>query len=733
MINGFQAINTITSGLILQQLEEDITANNLAQPSVDSEGYLMNSLEQVNSVSNSDITFSGSNGLLSVGTGASASSITRLRSSYLDSQIQQESSVVGYNQVFYGTSGAGVMSDISSILNGSSSTTLSAYLSAFATSWTNLASAPTSAADLSAVVTAGQQFATAANSQYDQLTALQTTLTGQMSTTVTSINQYLQQLANINSQITSSVGANTDSLLDARDYALDYLSQLTNFTATYNSNGTVNLWLGDLSLLDSSGAATLSVNATNYNDTNLTDVTVVSSQGSTTIPDASTEITGGKLGGELEARDVVITNYINDINEYVNSVITMTNDLTVAGYLPNSTTAGSSFFTGTTAGTVAVSSAVAGTPSLYIPTEVNWNSATGQLAGMLGNLPSMLPNSYLSSRGQLSAAAINPTAAVSTQIAGVTGGSFSLNGTTVTYTAGSTIQQILASMNGISGVYAVFNDSTKVFEIYSNTPLTFQGLTGDKFVWAQIESVLTSTMPINNPLASGDPQVDDFDEPMNANYSFNAPPVLGPNSLAYLTPPVNPENGGYVSVNGVQTKWYNTETLTTVMNAVKAATPSISWSFNQNAQKMKLLYYNAGLSASPILVGDVAGNLAGSLWLTDSTTSIQNLSSNMLNNLSTQTTNYQNAATQAENSLTQLNVQQDNLAGVSTTFTGANGQSETAGQSIQTIQQQAYTEMIQFNAMLEVMSIIDQMLGSLVGISSSTSSSGIFAQQTQSS
>jgi hypothetical protein len=39
--------------------------------------------------------------------------------------------------------------------------------------------------------------------------------------------------------------------------------------------------------------------------------------------------------------------------------------------------------------------------------------------------------------------------------------------------------------------------------------------------------------------------------------------------------------------------------------------------------------------------------------------------------------------------------------------------------------------MITYNAMLEVMQIIDQMLDALVGISSTTSSSGIFQQETK--
>jgi len=98
--------------------------------------------------------------------------------------------------------------------------------------------------------------------------------------------------------------------------------------------------------------------------------------------------------------------------------------------------------------------------------------------------------------------------------------------------------------------------------------------------------------------------------------------------------------------------------------------------------------------------------------------------SNVSTNAASQNTTLQAAYTSSSDSLTQLNTEQDNLAGVSTG-------SGTPGVPIATIEQQAYQSMITYNAMLEVMQIIDQMLDALVGISSTTSSSGIFQQETK--
>jgi len=753
MINSFQPINTITSGLILQQLEEDIDASNLAQPSIDSQGYLMNSLEQVNPETNPSISFNGLNGPVYIGTGVTAESVTSLRSSFLDNQIQQESSVLGYNSVFYALDGTttttttttpittGIMDQINSILNASPTTTLGSALNNLTASWTALSTTPTvpTAAYVTAqnnVVIAGQAFATTANSQYTQLQDLQTTVTGQMGQTVIQINQILQQLANINKQLLNSPGSNQNSLLDARDYALDKLSQLTNFQATFNANGTANVWVGDYSLVDASGAAILNVNATNYNNTTQSDIAIQSSQGSITVANASSVFTGGTLGGELQARDVVIQNYMNQLNQITNSVITMTNNFYQAGYVANTAAPNTTaFFTGTNAATIAVTGALVSdsvsSAVPYLATEVDPNSATGQLAGFLGNTQNLLAGNYLASAKPVSGVAVNPTVPISNSNAtggigaAATGGSFTINGTTITYTAANSIDDILTDLNGISGVNAVFNANTNLFEIYSNTPLTYVGTGGDKFKWANLESILVSTMPMNDPTAENQAQVEYGAESLNANYQT---PPNGPNSLAFL---VTPSITGVITVNGVQVPWNNTQSLNTIFSStapfIPPATATVRPDWIPGAQKIELLN-QVGTSATPVQIVDQSGNLTAVLWLQDSSTPIGDLSTNMLTQLSTQTSTFQTAYTSASASVAQLNIEQDNLAGATGTFT-ANGVTNTVGVGVQAIEQQAYQSMITYNAMLEVMEIIDQTLDALVGVTSSTTTNGIFQQQ----
>ena len=47
MINSFLGLNTLTNGLLVQQLNQDVIASNLAKTYQDADGYLMTSRESI--------------------------------------------------------------------------------------------------------------------------------------------------------------------------------------------------------------------------------------------------------------------------------------------------------------------------------------------------------------------------------------------------------------------------------------------------------------------------------------------------------------------------------------------------------------------------------------------------------------------------------------------------------------------------------------------------------------
>jgi flagellar hook-associated protein 1 len=727
------SMETITRGLELQQLVQEINASNLANPSMDANGYLINSLQRVNSVEGPSIFTGGVNGSLAIGTGPLVSQITRLRNSFLDTQIQQESSVVGRDEILNG-----LLTQINTIVNASSATTLDSALQNFTAAWAALganANPGTDLTDRAAVVNDGVAFANLARSQYNQLETLQTNMNGQIGQTVDQINQLLQQLSSINKQLLNSQGTNVNSLLDARDYDLDLLSRLINVQVSFGTAGTaqVNISGSSVSLVDSAGAAILQTNVLNQHNPGLADISYQSSEGSVIVPDISAWITGGNLGGELYGRDVVLENYKDQVDQVATSVLNVTNAFQEAGYAADGATTGTAFFSGTGAGDIDVNASLtADATHALVAAAINPNDPTdGTIAQYLGGLSGLLANNFAESQPSVAGAYVDPSQALSTQVFATppVNGSFTVNGVLVTYTTANSIDDILAMIHAADpNVDAVYNATTEQFLLFSNNPINLENVTGN-FVgglsnWSNINNVLASTIRMNNGFSPTDSKIDynDFLNPAADTLNSLVPGTnfnTGPNEQAFR---VTPGTGGtftiYPPANGVQVTWTNQMSLAQIAAAIAAATGNtITASFDSNTQTLTLF----DQTPQPIQIIDNTGNFTVFTGL-NGNTPIGSLSSGLLTQASSDASTQQLNLDQAQAALTQLNNAQANIAGVSTDGTGA-------GVPIATLEQQAMQSLISYNAMLQVLQVLDQMYSDLVNMVGGTSTSNFFQQR----
>jgi flagellar hook-associated protein 1 len=739
----------LTQGLYIQQLSEDTTASNIANSYLDSDGYLMNSIEQVYSTEGAPYNIGSPNGNLMVESGPVVQTITRLRSSFLDAQIQAESTIVGQSEILNG-----ILPQINGIINGSSGT-LNSALDNFAAAWTALAANPTSIALRSTVVNDGVAFATLARNQYDQLQTIQQGLNGQVQQTVGQVNELLQQLASLNQQLntTGGAGINANPLLDARDYALDKLSRLINIQVNYGSNGTVIVYLGNssLDLVDPAGASILQTNGTDPNNLGLSDVTLQDSEG-TMFGDVTNWITGGNLGGELQSRDVVVQSYMTQVDQIATSVIDDTNIFESAGYAANGITTGTDFFTGTGAQDINVNASITDDPtSALLATAIDPNDPTdGTIAQFIGNLPNLLANNYIESIPAVGVG-INPANPIGGQAFATApvSGSFVINGITINYTTGDSVDQILNLINTQDpNVQAVFNATTQQFYILSSNPITItNGATGNFLQWANINNVLTSTIRMAQGFQPGDPNIILGQAPAILNAALNSlpvnnlPPADAANSLGNAAAfRVTPSTSGSFAIDGVVvpilyngvlgTTWYDTQSLNYILNQIRAASaagafPGTKIGAAFSTQNQTLTLFSTG-NPLPITITDLTGNFTVFTGL-NGNTPIGNLSSGILTQISSAVSAQQSVQDQASASLTQLNNAQANIGAVATTA----GQ---PGVPIATIQQQAMQEMISYNASVQVMEIMDQMYMDLIGIvgGSTTNSTVSLTQQSSS-
>jgi flagellar hook-associated protein 1 len=261
-ISSFLTLDTGLSGVEAAQEELDTTGQNITNENT--AGYE----EQVVNLTESqslDISGSGNDGALQLGTGVTANSITNSGDPYLDAAWRQQNA---------STSAAGTTqsytNQIQSALNEPNGSGISTELSTFWTDWNDLADSPNSAAAQQAVVQQGQAVAGAFNS-------LSTELNGSDPTDPTDPANASSVLGQVNSQYMATMegptasgasggtlyndaynisslnysivqaqaaGQSPNDLIDQRNEALDNLSQLGTTQVQNNSDGSVSVYFG---------------------------------------------------------------------------------------------------------------------------------------------------------------------------------------------------------------------------------------------------------------------------------------------------------------------------------------------------------------------------------------------------------------------------------------------------------------------------------------------------------
>jgi flagellar hook-associated protein 1 len=264
-ISSFLTLDTALSGVEAAQEELDTTGQNITNENTP--GYE----EQVVNLSESqslDISGSGSDGALQLGTGVTATSITNTGDPYLDAAWrQQNASTTAANTT------QGFMSQIQSALNEPNGAGISSELSSYWTDWNDLADNPNDAAAQQAVVQQGQSVATAFNS-------LSTALNGPDPTDPTDPTNSSSVLGQVNAQYMATMegptasgasggtlyndaynisslnysivqaqaaGQSPNDLIDQRNAALDNLSELGNTQVQNNTDGSVSVYFGGVS------------------------------------------------------------------------------------------------------------------------------------------------------------------------------------------------------------------------------------------------------------------------------------------------------------------------------------------------------------------------------------------------------------------------------------------------------------------------------------------------------
>lgn len=277
---GVSALNAAQAGLLT-------TSNNIANASTP--GY---SREQtVQSASQALGTGSGF-----IGQGVNVTTIQRLYSSFINTQLQQQQSTASQLSTYYNQ-----IQQINNII-GSSTGGLSSAIQGFFTGVNGVANNPSSAASRQTMLSNAQTLTGTFQSLNQVLTGLATSTNQQITTSVSNINAYAQQIASLNQNILQAQASNNNqppnTLLDQRRQLINQLSQEINATVIPQSNGTDTIYIGNgQSLVVGSQAMTLKTLPSQANPAQL-DIAYVTGTG-TTLRLPPNSVQGGNLGGLL--------------------------------------------------------------------------------------------------------------------------------------------------------------------------------------------------------------------------------------------------------------------------------------------------------------------------------------------------------------------------------------------------------------------------------------------------
>lgn len=322
------ALAIAMAGLRVNQATMSLVSSNVAN--AETPGYVRKTVNQ--SAVNAGET----------GTSVKVVGVDRQLDDYILAQLRTETSGGAY---------ASLRSDFLKQLQGlfgdpNSTGTLENSYNGLTTALQALATSPDSTSARIAVLNAAQAISSNLNSTSNGIQTLRAGCETGIADAVTTANNLMQQIANINTHIQAnplggtSTDAATSAMLDQRDQAINQLSQLMDIRVVTNGANQVTVFTGSGVQLVGMEAATLSFNAqgTVSPTTVWNPNTAISDLGSIRVgyangssSDLTSSLKSGKLAAYVELRDKTLVQAQTQLDQFAASLSSALSDKTTAG------------------------------------------------------------------------------------------------------------------------------------------------------------------------------------------------------------------------------------------------------------------------------------------------------------------------------------------------------------------------------------------------------------------
>ncbi len=198
-------------------------------------------------------------------------------------------------------------------------------MSSFFNSFSTLATNPQDTGQRSVVIQNGISLADYIQGLQQQLVQIHNDVQSQITTQASQANSLAQTIAQLNGQI-AAAGANANTLEDQRDTALSQLSQIMDIQTVPQANGETTVLVGSIPLVQGN----ISRGITTVQTSDSTGTLGVSKLTFADNGDTM-NVTGGTLGGLIDARDNQVDEAISTLDNFAHALIGTVNSIHTQG------------------------------------------------------------------------------------------------------------------------------------------------------------------------------------------------------------------------------------------------------------------------------------------------------------------------------------------------------------------------------------------------------------------
>ena len=318
------SMNIGLGALNVNQAAINVVSNNIAN--MNTQGYSKQRAELENLKGYSAIANSAGKSNY-IGNGVTIAKISSYRDIYMDRNFRNENSQYKLSETLYDYA-----SNIETIMNEYKDGGIKNALEKFYDAAQSLASDPSNRVYRTNFANQAQNVGKMFNSLHSNLSEKRAEIVGDVNApgslassmtgvAVDEVNEKLQSLADLNYKIiiAEAKGNGSASLRDERSRLLDEISSQIPTTVTENSNGTVNLYIGDMRLVKGAKLE-CTLEATVGDDATPAVINILDDQGNVKFANVNDKIDGGQIGGYLkmgssEPNTLSYANVISQLNQ----------------------------------------------------------------------------------------------------------------------------------------------------------------------------------------------------------------------------------------------------------------------------------------------------------------------------------------------------------------------------------------------------------------------------------